>query len=75
MNVDGIGAERVGTWSGAADDLCWGDFAWSSDDWILFVVAQNVGGCFTPSLDKMRPDGCARTQVTNGGPSCSPPGD
>lgn len=74
VNVDGTGATRIGQWSGASDDQQWGDFAWSSDDWILFAVAQTVNGCFKVRLDKMRPDGTSRTQVTDGGPNCTPTG-
>lgn len=74
VNVDGTGETRIGQWSGAADDQQWGDFAWSSDDWILFAVAQTVNGCFKVRLDKMRPDGTSRTQVTDGGPNCTPSG-
>lgn len=74
MNADGSDVRRVGSPSGAPDDLGWGDFAWSSDDWILFTVAQNVDGCFKVRLDKIRPDGSARTKVTDGGPNCTPEG-
>ena len=76
MNADGSNSHVVGTPSGAADDKVWGDPAWSSDDWILFVVAQftSNGTCFKTRLDKIRPDGTARTKVTDGGPSCTPNG-
>jgi Tol biopolymer transport system component len=74
MNADGSDVKRVGSPSGAPDDLGWGDFAWSSDDWILFTVAENVDGCFKVRLDKIRPDGSARTKVTDGGPHCTPEG-
>jgi Tol biopolymer transport system component len=74
MNADGSNAHRVGAPSGALDDLRWNDFAWSSDDWILFTVAQNTGNCFKVRLDKIRPDGSARTKVTDGGPHCTPNG-
>jgi dipeptidyl aminopeptidase/acylaminoacyl peptidase len=74
MNSDGSGAHKLGVPSGAVDDLRWGDFAWSVDDWILFTVAQNTGGCFKVRLDKIRPDGTARTQVTDGGANCTPSG-
>lgn len=73
--VDGGSPVTVGTASGAPDDWVWGDIAWSSQDWILFIVGQTVDGGFCNSrIDKIRPDGSARTQVTNGGPSCTPPG-
>jgi hypothetical protein len=74
MNADGSGSHLVGAPSGALDDLRWNDFAWSSDDWILFTVGQNTDNCFKVRLDKIRPDGTARTQVTDGGPNCTPPG-
>jgi Tol biopolymer transport system component len=74
MNSDGGDVHRIGVWSGASEDVGWGDYAWSSDDWILFTVAQRVAGCFKVRLDRMRPDGSARTQVTDGGPSCTPDG-
>jgi Tol biopolymer transport system component len=73
--VDGGNPQTVGSASGAPDDWVWGDIAWSSDDWILFVVGQTVDGGFCNSrVDKVRPDGSQRTQVTNGGPSCTPAG-
>lgn len=71
MNADGSQARRIGVPSGALDDLRWNDFAWSSDDWILFTTAQNIGGCFETRLDKIRPDGSARTRVTDGGPAAA----
>jgi len=74
MDADGSNARRVGAPSGAVDDLRWNDFAWSSDDWLLFTVGQNVNGCFKVRLDKMRPDGSGRTMVSEGGPNCTPPG-
>ena len=74
MNADGSNAHRVGGATGALDDKVWGDFAWSSDDWILFVVGQFTNNCFKTRLDKIRPDGTARTQVTDGGPNCTPSG-
>jgi Tol biopolymer transport system component len=74
MNADGSDAHLVGAPSGAPDDLRWGDFAWSSDDWILFTAAQNTDDCFKVRLDKIRPDGTARTKVTDGGPNCTPSG-
>jgi Tol biopolymer transport system component len=74
MNVDGSNPQRIGGPSGADDDQVWGDFAWSSDDWILFVVAQRIDGCFKTRLDKIRPDGSSRTKVTDAGPNCTPDG-
>ena len=74
MNADGSDAHRIGLWSGGDDDLGWGDYAWSSDDWILFTVAQRLNGCFKVRLDKIRPDGSARTKISDGGPSCTPDG-
>jgi Tol biopolymer transport system component len=73
MEADGSNPRRIAGPSGAAGDLFWGDIAWSNDDWILFVVAQNIGGCFKTRLDKIRPDGTGRTTVTDGGPNCTPP--
>jgi hypothetical protein len=77
MNADGSNPHRIAGPVGieSVDDQLWGDIAWSSDDWILFVVAQGMGGsCFKARLDKIRPDGTARTQVTDGGPNCTPDG-
>jgi hypothetical protein len=73
-NADGSEPLSLGQPSGADDDLRWDDFAWSSDNWILFTVGQNTNNCFKVRLDKIRPDGTARTQVTDGGPSCTPTG-
>ena len=73
--ADGSNPQIVAAASGAADDLLWGDIAWSSDNWILLVVGESVNGAFCKSrVDKIRPDGSARTQVTDGGTSCTPPG-
>lgn len=76
MNADGSEAHEIGHPSGPDLDFVWGDIAWSSQDWILFVVAENVmnGACFKTRLDKIRPDGTQRTQVTDGGPNCTPAG-
>jgi len=74
MDADGSSPRRIAEPSGALDDQFWGDIAWSNDDWILFVVAQNLGGCFKTRLDKIRPDGSGRTKVTDGGPYCTPAG-
>jgi hypothetical protein len=59
---------------GPPSELTFGDIAWSSNDWILFVVAQDTMSCFKTRLDVIRPDGTLRTQVTDGGPSCTPDG-
>jgi Tol biopolymer transport system component len=74
-DVDGSNPQVVGSASGAADDWVWGDIAWSSQNWILFVVGQNsADGSFCNSrIDEIRPDGSMRTQVTDGGPNCTPP--
>lgn len=69
INVDGTGEKRI-----ADGGMLGGDLAWSSDDWILMVVPTEVGGCFKTGLDKMRPDGSARTKVSDGGPNCTPMG-
>jgi hypothetical protein len=74
MNADGSNVHLVGGPSGALDDNHWADFAWSSDDWILFTVAQFTNNCYKVRLDKIRPDGTARTKVTDGGPNCTPGG-
>lgn len=76
MNADGSDAREIGHPSGDNLDLVWGDIAWSSQDWILFVVGQNDANntCFKARLDKIRPDGTQRTQVTDGGPNCTPAG-
>lgn len=74
MDADGSNPRLVGEPSFGPDDFRWYDFAWSRDDWILFVVAQDTNGCFKARIDKIRPDGTARTQVTDGGPNCTQPG-
>ncbi len=75
IDVDGANPKTVGSASGAPDDWVWGDIAWSREDWILFVVGQTVNGSICNSrVDKIRPDGSERTQVTDGGPDCTPPG-
>jgi Tol biopolymer transport system component len=74
MNADGSSPHKVAAPSGTMDDRFWGDIAWSSDDWILFVVAQTVSGCFKVRSDKIRPDGSSRTKVSEGGPNCTPQG-
>jgi Tol biopolymer transport system component len=74
IDPDGSNPQKIASSSGAVNDLQWGDIAWSSDDWILFSVAQNVNGCFKVRTDKIRPDGSSRTQVSDGGPNCTPAG-
>lgn len=76
MNADGSGAHEITRPAGGDFDKVFGDLAWSSQDWILFVVAEvGVNGtCFKTRLDKIRPDGTQRTKVTDGGPNCTPPG-
>jgi Tol biopolymer transport system component len=75
MNADGSNPVLVAKPSGAVTDLRWGvDPAWSSDDWILFVVLQNTNDCLKTRVDKIRPDGTARAQVTDGGSGCTPTG-
>lgn len=74
MNADGSAQQRIATPSGQPDDLRWGDYLWSSDNWIYFSVAQNIGGCFKVRMDRIRPDGTQRTQIDDGGPNCTPPG-
>jgi len=74
INPDGSNPQEVASSSNTVDDMQWGDIAWSHDDWILFPVAQNVNGCFKVRTDKIRPDGSSRTQVSDGGPNCTPPG-
>ena len=73
MHADGSSPLPIAQPSGQPDDIQWHDFAWSSDNWIYFVVEQNTGGCLKVRVDKIRPDGSSRTQVTNGGPNCTPP--
>ena len=74
IDADGSNRQKVANSGLTPDDLFWGDVAWSSDDWILFTVAQNVNGCFKTRTDKIRPDGSSRTQVSDGGPNCIPAG-
>jgi hypothetical protein len=73
MNPDGTGQQLIAQPSGPPDDVQWHDTAWSSDHWIYFVVEQIGNSCLKVRLDKIRPDGSARTQVTDGGPNCTPP--
>lgn len=76
MNADGSDAHEIARPARGNLDLFWGDIGWSSQDWILFVVAETgaSGACFKTRLDKIRPDGTRRTQVTDGGPNCTPAG-
>jgi Tol biopolymer transport system component len=71
---DGSNPTPVARSSETDNDMQWGDLAWSRDNWLLFSVAQNVNGCFKVRTDKIRPDGSQRTQVSDGGPNCTPPG-
>jgi Tol biopolymer transport system component len=72
---DGSAPARVANARGTADDkTSWGDLAWSRDNWLLFTVGQTVNGCFKVRTDKIRPDGSQRTQVSDGGPNCTPDG-
>ncbi len=75
MDADGGHPHRIGAATLASDDQVWGDIAWSSDDWILFVVGEQIHGpCFKTRLDKIRPDGSGRVKVSAGGDSCTPAG-
>lgn len=74
IDPDGGNPRMVARSSGTVDDMQWGDIAWGPTNWILFSVAQNVGGCFKVRTDKIRPDGSSRTQVNDGGPNCTPAG-
>lgn len=74
MNADGSAARVIARPSGAPDDIQWGDYLWSSDNWIYFTVAQNIGGCAKVRIDRIRPDGTGRAKITDGGPACTPAG-
>ena len=80
VNADGSDPTQVAACPGTPLDMMWGDIAWSREDWILFSVGQTTpvdgGGstCFKVRTDKMLPDGGSRTQVTAGGPNCTPMG-
>jgi len=74
MNADGSAPRVIAFPSGAPDDRQWGDYLWSSDDWIYFTVAQSIDGCFKVRIDRIRPDGRDRTRITDGGPHCTPAG-
>jgi Tol biopolymer transport system component len=73
MNSDGSGQQLVAQPAGTPDDVIWHDIAWSSDNWIFFVVKQTTNNCFKVRLDKIRLDGTSRTQVSGGGANCTPP--
>jgi len=72
--VDGSAPARVAHARGTSDDQAWGDLAWSRDDWLMFTVGQTLNGCFKVRVDKIRPDGSQRSQLSDGGPNCTPPG-
>jgi dipeptidyl aminopeptidase/acylaminoacyl peptidase len=74
MNADGTGRHPIAAPAGTPSDRSWGDLAWSSDDWIVFAVTEDISGCRKTRLDKLRPDGSTRTQVTDGGRDCTPQG-
>lgn len=74
MNADGSAPRRIASPSRAPDDIQWGDYLWSSDNWIYFTVAENIGGCAKVRIDRIRPDGRDRTKISDGGPSCTPAG-
>jgi Tol biopolymer transport system component len=75
MNADGSNPHQIGSGpSGQPDDVRWNDLLWSSDNWIYFAVGEGKGGCGKVRLDRMRPDGSSRTQITDGGPNCTPAG-
>jgi hypothetical protein len=74
MNADGTEQRPIAAPAGTPSDLSWGDLAWSRDDWIVLVVAESIAGCRKTRLDKLRPDGSGRTQVTDGGRNCTPQG-
>lgn len=69
MNADGSDAREIARPGGESRDQGWGDIAWSSQDLILIVVAENVAdnACFKTRMDKIRPAGTQRTQITDGG--------
>lgn len=74
MNANGSGQHRIAQPTRTPDDLQWGDYLWSSDNWIYFSVTQNIGDCFKVRMDRMRPDGTQRTKIDDGGPNCTPLG-
>lgn len=74
MNSDGSDKRVVARVSGRPDDRHMSDFLWSRDNWIYFTVEQHIDGCFKVRIDRIRPDGSERTQITDGGPHCTPAG-
>ncbi len=73
-DADGANAHRIAASPGTREDGAWGDIAWGPGDWILFTVQTNIGDCFKVRTDKIRADGSERTQVSDGGSSCTPQG-
>jgi Tol biopolymer transport system component len=74
VGADGSSPQKIAAPAGTPDDMTWGDIAWSTENWILFSVAQTTNGCFKVRTDKILPDGTSRTQVSDGGPNCTPAG-
>ena len=74
VDADGTNARQIAAAAGTPLEMMWGDLAWSSENWLLFSVGQTVDGCFKVRIDKMLPDGSSRTQVSDGGPNCTPTG-
>jgi Tol biopolymer transport system component len=74
VSPDGSNPTPVARSGNTVNDKQWGDLAWSRENWLLFSVAQDVNGCFKVRTDKILPDGSQRTQVSDGGPNCTPPG-
>lgn len=74
MDAGGSAPRMIAQPSGAPDDLGWGDYLWSVDNWIYFTVAENIGGCFKVRIDRIRPDASGRVKITDGGPNCTPAG-
>ena len=74
MNADGSGAHRIARPAQTPGDMWWGDYLWSSDNWLYFSVAQKIDGCFKVRIDRMRPDGSGRAKIDQGGPNCTPNG-
>ncbi len=72
MNADGFNPVVVAR--RGPGELQWGDYTWSRDNWIYFTVAQNANSCFKTFTAKIRPDGTSPTQVSDGGPNCTPRG-
>jgi hypothetical protein len=71
-DADGSNSQQVGPPSGALDDQAWGDspgraMVGSSRWW-----PRNTNNCFETRLYKTRPDGTARTQVTDDSPTAAP---